>query len=156
MKTNSLKETSAAKSRKYDAASLTNIVSDTLKEKHDYELPEDVKQHVKIYWEREDSEMYDHGCAVFLANEIFETAEKNGLAKKFTPETFWAQDFMTMFCIENQFDPFTWNEVKRRAEKCKKKRTSDLLKEGKFVPMPTPEEQEMAPPLEIGISDGDW
>jgi hypothetical protein len=29
-------------------------------------------------------------------------------------------------------------------------------KETVYVPMPTPEEQEMAPPLDINISDGDW
>ena len=29
-------------------------------------------------------------------------------------------------------------------------------KETVYVPMPTPEEKEMAPPLDINISDGDW
>jgi len=36
------------------------------------------------------------------------------------------------------------------------KEGEEKKKERKFLPMPTPEEQEMAPPLDINISDGDW
>tara|TARA_Y100001938_G_C7948386_1_gene357961 strand:- start:92 stop:379 length:288 start_codon:yes stop_codon:yes gene_type:complete len=36
------------------------------------------------------------------------------------------------------------------------KKVEEKEKETVYVPMPTPEEQEMAPPLDINISDGDW
>ena len=88
-----------------DAYALTYTVCETLKAWHGYELSKDVKEHLYRYFNREPMDM-GNSEAVFVADELFETAKTIGLDQKLTPKHFWAQDYMAMFCLENEFDPY--------------------------------------------------